>query len=233
MCDTCGCAITDDVLEEKILTVELLEDLMLENNRQAESNRQHLDKEGVFCINLMSSPGSGKTTLLERTIDALSGKVKIGVIEGDLETENDAQRIRAKGAPAFQITTGTACHLDAKMVHRGLHHLPLNELDLVFIENIGNLVCPAAYALGEHINVTLLAVTEGDDKAMKYPVIFRAADMVIITKTDLLPYCDFDVQKAEKSIKLLNPKAQVLMLGKGDEKGLDEWIDFCAKKIVK
>ena len=232
MCDTCGCVVTEELAEEKTLTVELLEDLMLENNRQAASNRQHLDAAGVFCINLMSSPGSGKTTLLEKTIDALKGKVRIGVIEGDLETENDAQRIRAKGAPAFQITTGTACHLDAKMVHRGLHHMPLEELDLLFIENVGNLVCPAAYDLGAHINVTLLAVTEGDDKPMKYPVIFRAADMAIITKTDLLPHCEFDVHKATESILALNPEAHVLTLGKGNEKGLNEWLDFCVKKTV-
>jgi hydrogenase nickel incorporation protein HypB len=221
--------VTEELTEKKTITVELLEDLMLENNRQAASNRQHLDAAGVFCINLMSSPGSGKTTLLEKTIDALKRKPRVGVIEGDLETENDAQRIRAKGAPAFQITTGTACHLDAKMVHRGLHHMPLEELDLLFIENVGNLVCPAAYDLGAHLNVTLLAVTEGDDKPMKYPVIFRAADMAIITKTDLLPYCEFDVHKATEGILALNPEAQVLTLGKGDEKSLDEWLDFCAK----
>jgi len=148
--------------------------------RQAESNRKHFDSYGIFAVNLMSSPGSGKTTLLEKTIEYLSDQLKIGVIEGDLETNRDAERIKSKGAPAYQITTGQACHLDAFMVHEGIHHLPLEKLDVVFIENVGNLVCPASYDIGTHLNVVLLSVPEGDDKPAKYPVMFRSADLLLL-----------------------------------------------------
>src|SRR5690242_3256542 len=170
MCDTCGCNVTEgnahllqDAHGHAGPAVDVLRNLMAANDREAAHNRAHFDQHGVLAINLMSSPGSGKTALLEATIDALRDQRRMAVIEGDLETENDARRIRAKGVPAVQITTGTACHLDAHLVHRALHDLELDELDILFIENVGNLVCPAAFDLGQHRNVTLLSVTEGDD----------------------------------------------------------------------
>jgi len=168
MCGTCGCSTSDDSLarlpkEEATETVTVLTNLLAANDHAAAHNREHLDRAGTLCINLMSSPGAGKTALLEATIDALAGRYRIGVIEGDLETENDAERIRAKGVPAVQITTGTACHLDAHMVHRALHDLDLADLDILFIENVGNLVCPASFDLGHHLNVTLLSAAEGDE----------------------------------------------------------------------
>jgi len=174
MCKDCGCGITEEhdhshhhehenpALKETH-TVEVLENILSANDEQARHNREHLESCGVVGINLMSSPGAGKTTLLEKTIELLGSDLRIGVIEGDLETERDAERIRAKGVPAHQITTGQACHLDAFMVHEGLHHLPLDTLDVVFVENVGNLVCPAAYDVGTHLNVVLLSVPEGDD----------------------------------------------------------------------
>ncbi|MFN3598660.1 MAG: hydrogenase nickel incorporation protein HypB, partial [Aquificaceae bacterium] len=172
-----------------------------------------------------SSPGAGKTSLLEKTIDLLKD-LKIGVIEGDLETDKDAQRIRAKGAPAVQITTGSACHLDAFMVHKGIHELPLEDLDLVFIENVGNLVCPASYDVGAYCNVVLLSVVEGDDKPEKYPVIFKDAQLMLITKIDLLPFVDFDVDKAISSVRKVNPHIDIIKLSTKTGEGMEEWLDY-------
>ena len=193
MCEECGCSINhkEDTHKEVVIFKKVLE----KNDHQAEENRRHFEEHGVFAINLMSSPGAGKTSLLERTIERMKD-LRIGVIEGDLETDRDAQRIRAKGAPAVQISTGSACHLDAFMVHKGIHDLPLEELDLVFIENVGNLVCPASYDVGAHMNVVLLSVVEGDDKPEKYPVMFKGAQLMVITKIDLLPFVDFNLSGA-------------------------------------
>jgi hydrogenase nickel incorporation protein HypB len=236
MCDTCGCNLTsgnahlvqaDGKLEhtsEGRATIEVLAGLLHENDHQAEHNREHFDRHGVLAINLMSSPGSGKTCLLEATIEALGDEVRIGVVEGDLETENDARRIRAKGVPAVQITTGQACHLDAHMVHDALHHMELDEIDLLFIENVGNLVCPASFDLGHHANVTLLSVTEGDDKPSKYPVMFRAADLVVLSKCDLLEVLDdFDTEKARRNVRQLANPAPVLELTSRQLPSLEEW----------
>jgi hydrogenase nickel incorporation protein HypB len=178
----------------------------------------------------MGSPGSGKTTLLEKTIDLIGNRLKIGVIEGDLQTCNDAERIRAKGVPAFQITTGSACHLDAFMVNHGLKHIPLNELDIVFIENVGNLVCPAAYALGAHCNVVVLSVTEGDDKPAKYPVIFRAAHVLIITKIDLISYLDFDINKAKIEARKVNSNINIIELSAKSGVGMEDWLNLLNKR---
>jgi hydrogenase nickel incorporation protein HypB len=182
----------------------------------------------------MSSPGAGKTALLEATIDALRGWYRIGVIEGDLETENDANRIRAKGVPAHQITTGSACHLDAHMVHDALHAFPLEELDILFIENVGNLVCPASFDLGQHKNVTLLSVPEGDDKPAKYPVMFRAADIVLLTKSDLLPVLDdFDPARAELNLRNLASQAPVLKLSARKNLDLTPWLDWLTRELAR
>jgi hydrogenase nickel incorporation protein HypB len=198
------------------------------NDTQARHNREHFESHGIFAVNLMSSPGSGKTTLLEATID--EGSIKLGVIEGDLETNQDADRIKAKGAIAHQITTGQACHLDAHMVHEGLHHMPIAGLDIVFVENVGNLVCPASYDVGTHINVVLLSVPEGDDKPAKYPVMFRTADVLLITKCDLLPHFDFDIEKAIRETRKLNPKVDIIEIDSKSGKGIDKWVNYLKMK---
>ena len=209
MCESCGCAVTAATASDQVVLKRLLAD----NDDMADHNRAHFSASGVIVINLMSSPGSGKTSLLEATIDALKGEFRIGVIEGDLETENDAVRIRAHGVPAVQITTGSACHLDAHMVHEAVHDLDLDDLDILFIENVGNLVCPAAFDLGQHRNVVLLSVTEGDDKPAKYPVMFRAADLVLISKSDLAPFIDdFDSAHVEHGLQRIACAAPVLTL---------------------
>ena len=210
----------------------MLTDLLSENDRQAAHNRQHFDAHGVLVINLMSSPGAGKTLLLEATIRALRDELRLAVIEGDLETENDAARIRAQGVPAHQITTGTACHLDAHMVHDALHHMQLAGLDILFIENVGNLVCPASFDLGQHRNVTLLSTPEGDDKPSKYPVMFRAADLLLLTKTDLLPVLDdFDPARAETNLRALASPAPVLRLSARSGAGLPAWLDWLRAEV--
>lgn len=202
-----------------------LNSLTEHNDRHARANRAAFDRHRVLVINLMSSPGSGKTSLLEATIRALNGELRIAVIEGDLETENDAERIRALGVPAEQITTGTACHLDAHLVEHALAHIDLANLDILFIENVGNLICPASFDLGHHRNVILLSVTEGDDKPAKYPVMFRAADLMLLSKTDLLPYlAEFSPQKAEGALRNLASPAPVLHVSAKDGKGLEGWL---------
>jgi hydrogenase nickel incorporation protein HypB len=234
MCDTCGCNITpgnEHLARQKNPqgqdAVTVLKSLLSANDREAAHNREHFDRHGVLALNLMSSPGSGKTLLLEATIEALKDEFRIAVIEGDLETENDAARIRAKGVPAVQITTGSACHLDAHMVHGALHHLNLENVDILFIENVGNLVCPASFDLGQHRNITLLSVTEGDDKPAKYPVMFRAADLVLLTKTDLLPVLDdFDPARAEHCLRNLANPAPALRLSAKKKNGLAAWFDW-------
>ncbi len=244
MCETCGCTITPGnahlVTDEGHLSqtkdgtksVEVLSSLLHENNHMAVHNREHFNRHNVLALNLMSSPGSGKTALLESTIKALKSRYRIGVIEGDLETENDAMRIRAHGVPAVQITTGQACHLDAHMVHDALHELDLDTLDIVFIENVGNLVCPASFDLGHHANITLLSVTEGDDKPAKYPVMFRGSDLVLLTKSDLLEYLDdFDPQKAEAHVRNLANPAPVLTLSARREDTLMPWFNWLDQMI--
>lgn len=245
MCNTCGCNVTPG--NEHLIrsngklsktadgkqAITVLKSLLHENDHQAAHNRQHFDSHQVLAINLMSSPGSGKTALLEATIDALRAEFNIAVIEGDLETENDARRIRNKGVPAIQITTGIACHLDAHMVHAALHHLELAPLDIVFIENVGNLVCPASFDLGQHLNVILLSTTEGDDKPAKYPVMFRAADLLLITKTDLLPVLeDFDPQRAEQALRQLANDAPVLHVATRKQVAIDSWLDWLRQQVM-
>ena len=247
MCKDCGCSMGgshhhshDDhhnhhhhghhdhpVLNEK-KTIEVVEKILKDNDHEAAHNRAHLDEYGLLCINLMSSPGAGKTTLLEATIKA-SG-LKIGVVEGDLETNMDANRVVNAGGVAYQISTGQTCHLDAFMVHNGLHHLPLNELDLVFIENVGNLVCPASYDVGAHLNAVLISVPEGSDKVAKYPVMFRAADVVIITKIGLLEHFDFDVEVVKKEARNLNPKVDIIEVDSISNQGIDKWINYIKVK---
>ena len=239
MCDTCGCNITPGnahLIEpggslhktsDGHEAVTVLRNLLHENDHTATHNRQHFDKHGVLAINLMSSPGAGKTALLEATIQRLGDELSIAVIEGDLETENDAERIRRHGIPAVQITTGSACHLDAHMVHDALHQLDLSALDIVFIENVGNLVCPASFDLGQHANVALLSVPEGDDKPAKYPVMFRAAELVLLSKCDLLPVLDdFSPARARQHVRELANPADVVELSAKTGDGMKQWLDW-------
>lgn len=240
MCNDCGCAVPDSTHHQHDAAkrvhsepVAVLKDLLAENDRVARHNRRHFEEVGLFAVNLMSAPGSGKTALLEATIDALRGRLRVGVIEGDLATENDAERIRRHGVPAVQITTGTACHLDAHMIHEALHDLPLRDLDILFIENVGNLVCPASFDLGQHRNVTLLSVPEGDDKPAKYPVMFRTSDIVLISKTDLLPHFDdFRVERARASVRSIACRSPVIRVSVRAENGLREWIDWLGRQVL-
>lgn len=234
MCNRCGCNISpaNQHLEEAGEAVVVLQGLLAENDRQAQHNREHFEQHNVLVINVMSSPGAGKTALLETTIAQLKGRYVIAVIEGDLETENDAERIRAQGVEAIQITTGSACHLDAHMIHNVLHQLDLRKIDLLFIENVGNLVCPAGFDLGQHYNVTLLSTTEGDDKPAKYPLIFRAADLVILNKSDLLSVLDdFDPAKAEQHLRNLATDAPMLTLSARKGEGTSQWFDWLMQRI--
>lgn len=238
MCEACGCAahlehqVNAEPGREAVrhvrdgrATLEVMEHLLEGNNRAAEHNRAHFATNGVLAVNLMSAPGSGKTSLLEATIEALSDRYRIGVIVGDLATENDAQRLRAKHVQAVQITTGQACHLDAEMVHDGLHALDVAALDIVFIENVGNLVCPASFDLGEHLDVVLLSVPEGDDKPAKYPVMFRKADLVVITKSDLLAVMDdFDPRRVEAHVRALASETPVIGLSSRQPATLAHWL---------
>lgn len=245
MCRDCGCSITEHnhdnshhhhhhhtnpSLSDK-KTVEVLTKILDANDKQAESNRKHFEKYGILAVNLMSSPGAGKTSLLEKTIELIGEEIRIGVIEGDLETNRDAERIKAKGAPAYQISTGQACHLDAFMVHEGIHHLPLEELDIVFIENVGNLVCPASYDVGAHVNVVLLSTTEGEDKPEKYPVMFKSSELMLVTKVDLLPYMDFNIENAISSAKKVNPKIDIIKVSSKTGEGMELWIDYLRFKL--
>jgi hydrogenase nickel incorporation protein HypB len=240
MCQICGCAVSPGnvhlTTHQECPTgpvIEVLQDLLAANDRVAMHNREHFEQYGVLAINLMSSPGAGKTALLEATIAALGGRYRIAVIEGDLETDNDAVRIRAQGVPAVQITTGTACHLDAHLVHRALHELPLEGLDLLFIENVGNLVCPASFDLGQHRNVVLLCVTEGDDKPAKYPVMFRAADLVALSKSDLLNVLDdFDPKRAAEALRALGGETPMLRTAARRVPELAAWLAWLEHELA-
>ena len=211
-------------------TISVITKILDKNNHEASHNRAHFDKYGVLSINLMSSPGSGKTTLLENMADMAD--FKFGVIEGDLETSRDADRIKSKGIPAYQIQTGSACHLDAFMVHKGLHDMPLEDIDVCFIENVGNLVCPASYDVGAHLNIVLVSIPEGSDKIEKYPVMFRQADLILITKTDLLPYFDYDLEHEKKEARKIKPGVDILEVNIKDKASIQkviEWIEFKRK----
>ena len=249
MCQDCGCSITEHSHEHHThthshemgnihsnpqlndkKTIDVITKILDKNDHEAGHNRAHFDKHGVLAINLMSSPGSGKTALLEKFADA--GAFKFGVVEGDLETSRDADRLKAKGIPAYQIQTGSACHLDAFMVHKGLHDMPLSEIDVCFVENVGNLVCPASYDVGTHLNIVLVSIPEGSDKIEKYPVMFRKADLVLITKTDLLPHFDYDIEAEKKEARKLKPNVDILEVSTKDDESIQrviDWIEFKRK----
>jgi hydrogenase nickel incorporation protein HypB len=224
MCDTCGCSDGDVRITDEAHTVVLEQDILAKNDELASHNRAHFRASGVFAINLMSSPGAGKTTLLERTIRVLD--TPCSVIEGDQETLLDAERIKATGAPVVQINTGAGCHLDASMLHRAVHALAPAEGSTLFIENVGNLVCPALFDLGEAARVVILSVTEGPGKPLKYPHMFAATDLVLLNKVDLLPYVDFDVSEFERDFRRVNPSAALLPVSATRGDGLTEWYNW-------
>lgn len=196
------------------------------NDRMAERNRGFFKALGLVTLNVVSSPGSGKTALLQKTIDRLQPATRVGVIVGDLETDNDARRLRTTGAPVVQISTGTLCHLDAEMIARAVGQIDARALDVLIVENVGNLVCPAEFDLGEDLRVALLSVTEGEDKPLKYPPMFRAANVIVITKTDLAPHVDFDRAAALDNIRRVNPKATIFEVSSKSGAGMDAWCDY-------
>jgi hydrogenase nickel incorporation protein HypB len=212
-------------------TIDLNIDIMSENNRLAELNRLFFEGRKVLCLNLVSSPGSGKTTLLEKSIEALKTGFKIFVIEGDQQTLLDASRIEKAGAPAVQINTGSGCHLDAHMVELALKKLDVDANSLLFIENVGNLVCPAMFDLGEHKRVVVISVTEGDDKPLKYPYIFQSSHLCIINKSDLLPYVDFDTEATIKHARSLNPDLEFIVLSAKTGEGMDLWYEWIGRQL--
>ncbi len=234
MCDSCGCTLPVDdhhhqsSAEKKL--VDIHTSLLAANNKQAEQNRHHFESFGAVAINLISSPGSGKTTLLEHTIEQLDGEFRIGVIEGDIETERDADRIRSKGVPVVQLTTGGACHLDARLVHKGFHRLveesKAEQFDILFIENVGNLVCPATFDLGEHKRVVLVSVPEGSDKPAKYPSAFYNSQLFLISKTDLLPHFDFSIEEARREALRLNPDLEIMEIAAPTNTNMEQWLQY-------
>jgi hydrogenase nickel incorporation protein HypB len=201
------------------------------NERIAEENKKMFKEAGVYVINLMSSPGAGKTSLLERTINAIKDKVKVGVIEGDITGTNDAERIDRLGVPVVQINTEGACHLDANMIADSAKELPLKDLDLLFIENVGNLVCPAEFKVGEDIKVMILSLTEGDDKPLKYPLMFQESSVLIINKIDLKDLLDVSVDKIRKDALSLNPKIKIFEVSCKTGQGIDEWTNWLLTNI--
>ncbi|MDX1644841.1 MAG: hydrogenase nickel incorporation protein HypB [Thermoanaerobaculia bacterium] len=226
MCGTCGCGDTD------LVPVEIQESLLAANDHAAAHNREHFAAADLTTINLMGSPGSGKTALLEATAVELGGRLRLAAVSGDLATARDADRLEAAGIPARSITTGSACHLDAELVHRTLHGWShegwsIDETDLLFVENVGNLVCPAIYDLGQQANVVALSVTEGEDKPLKYPVMFHHADLVLITKIDLAPHLPgFDFGALEAALAEVMPEPRAIRTSAVSGEGIDRWIDW-------
>jgi hydrogenase nickel incorporation protein HypB len=221
MCGTCGCDQTSSV------SVELGERILAGNERLARHNREHFEERGVLAVNVMGSPGSGKTALLEATARATAGKLRLGALAGDLTTDRDAVRLAAAGIRAVSISTGSACHLDAAMVHHALHGFPWRDLDTLFIENVGNLVCPALYDLGQAANVVTLSVTEGEDKPLKYPVMFKNADAVLLTKVDLLRALpEVRVNVIADALARVMPRLTFFTVSARTGEGIERWLDW-------
>lgn len=225
MCETCGCG------DPEIVPVEVQERILSDNDAQAAHNRNHFNGLNVLAINLMGSPGAGKTAVLEATARAAGGRLRLGAVSGDLATDRDADRLNAAGIRSTTITTGSACHLDARLVHHALHHAPCSDCDVFFIENVGNLVCPAIYDLGQAANVVALSVTEGEDKPLKYPVMFKKADLVLLTKVDLIPHLDFDLDAVEDALSRVMPHAELLKASAKTGEGIDAWLEWLEAQI--
>ena len=207
---------------------------ILEVNEQiAEENRQIFHRRGVFVVNMMSAPGAGKTSVLEETIKRIRGNYRLGVIEGDLMTTLDADRINALGVPAYQITTGTVCHLDANMIHNALHGFSIDELELLFIENVGNLVCPAEFDLGEDLKVMVFSTVEGAEKPKKYPVMFHEAEAVLLNKIDLIPYSGVSLEELQSNVLDVSPEAEIFPMSCRTGEGIDDWVSWLVRRVEK
>jgi hydrogenase nickel incorporation protein HypB len=216
------------------MKIKVLKDILGVNEQIAQNSHKLLEKNGVFCINIMASPGAGKTSLVVQTIKALKGKVKIGVIEGDISSSIDSETVAKEGIPVVQInTTGGECHLEAHEVQSALNNMPLKDIDLLLIENVGNLVCPAEFNLGEDIKVLVASVPEGDDKPFKYPLMFTTADALILNKIDLLPYVNFNVDKFTKTVKNINPEAEIFKVSCTTGDGITKWTKWLLARIGK
>ena len=202
------------------------------NEALADQNREHFRREGVFVVNLMSAPGAGKTSVLERTIERMAGECRMGVIEGDLMTTIDADRIAALGVPAWQITTGSVCHLDSVMVHHALERFPLAGLELLVIENVGNLVCPAEFNLGEDLKVMVFSTVEGAEKPKKYPLMFHEAEAVLLNKVDLLPYAGVSLDELQQNVREVNPEAEIFSISCRTGEGIDEWTAWLKRRMA-
>jgi len=209
--------------------------LLHANQAGADHNREHFDEWGITCLNVMSSPGAGKTVLLEKTLAALRNRLKIAVIEGDMTTELDAQRLRQYDVPVIAINTGRSCHLDSKMVAGGIHRLSHeynpSDFDLVFVENVGNLVCPAEFEVGEHAKVALLSITEGEDKPLKYPIMFKEADCLLITKMDLASHLEVDLKRIEANVRQINPDVTIVPISAKTGEGLEIWLNWVKSQV--
>ena len=229
MCQSCGCGDND------LVPVEVHERILAGNEQGARHNREHFEASHLLAINLMGSPGSGKTALLEATAKAYAGRRHLAAMSGDLATDNDARRLEGAGIPAVAITTGQACHLDAKMVHHALHDPPWagQPVDTLFIENVGNLVCPAIYDLGQAANVVALSLTEGEDKPLKYPVMFRVADLVVLTKSDLLPHLDVSVERIRDALGRVMPVPTVILVSARTGEGMDAWLGWLDERRAR
>jgi hydrogenase nickel incorporation protein HypB len=215
------------------MKIKVLKDILDANEQIAGRNRELLDKNNIFAVNLMSSPGAGKTSLILATIEQLKGKNKIGVVEGDISSSLDAEMVGKEGVPVVQINTGGTCHLDANMVSNALSNVPLPDIELLFIENVGNLICPASFALGEHKKVVISSVPEGDDKPFKYPLMFDIADVVIINKIDLLPYLKFDVAAFSQAIKGINEKVEIFQISCTTGQGIQRWVTWLLTQMSR
>lgn len=235
MCDTCGCGQPEvEVHEhEHERVVDVQQDILSKNNLLAERNRGYFEARGIVALNLVSSPGSGKTTLLERTISDLGKDITFSVVEGDQQSSRDADRIEATGAPVVQVNTGTGCHLDAHMVHHAVEKLNPRENSILMIENVGNLICPALFDLGESHKVLIISVTEGEDKPLKYPTMFSIADICLINKIDLLPYVDFDVDRCKEYAKRANGDLTFFEISAKTREGLTQWNDWIYHRAKK
>jgi len=215
------------------MKIPIVKQVLEANDRIAEENKRLFEGKKLLVINLMSGPGAGKTTLLEKTIQALNKQYRIGVIEGDIQSTYDAEKIASTGAPVVQINTGGACHLDANMVREALDQLDLDSLDILIVENVGNLVCPAEFNIGEEYKVALLSVAEGDDKPLKYPLIFHESSLLLVNKTDLLPYVDCSVKKIREESLKINPRLEIYEVSCTTGNGLDRWFQWLRGKVKK
>ena len=215
------------------MKVKVVTHILEANDRIAAENRKVFDKAGTYVINIMSAPGAGKTSLIERTIKELSGKIKTGVIEGDIEGSEDAQRIGSLGIPVVQINTGGACHLDANMISEVIDDLPIKDLNLLIIENVGNLVCPAEFKVGENMKIMLLSIAEGDDKPLKYPLMFQESSTLVLNKIDLLPYTNANLEKIKRDSLSLNPKLKIFEVSCKTGEGISKWVEWLQSLVKK